>query len=79
MVLLIADNVGSGVHKIGSYGGMVHGHPGVGNSAYLNGPFSILTIMHDIDIDDYHEIQHRNYDNKRLNVVKKHNEPKKHR
>lgn len=70
---------GGGLHKIGSYGSVGNGHPGVGNAAYLNGPFSILTIMHDIDIDDYHEIQHRDYDNKRPNVVKKHADLKKHR
>ncbi|XP_037896455.1 uncharacterized protein LOC119641715 [Glossina fuscipes] len=63
----------SGLHKGHHHDGHHHG------TIYYNNPFSALTIMHDIDIDDYHEIQHRNYDNKHMDTVKKHFDMKKHR
>ncbi|XP_075161052.1 immunoglobulin domain-containing protein beaten path VII [Haematobia irritans] len=60
------------------------GHHNRGTSIY-NNPFSALTIMHDIDIDDY-EIQQQhhansNFDNKHHieTTVKKHFDVKKHR
>ncbi|KAI9577246.1 hypothetical protein GQX74_012955 [Glossina fuscipes] len=62
----------SGLHKGHHHDGHHHG------TIYYNNPFSALTIMHDIDIDDYHEIQHRNYDNKHMDTVKKHFDMKKH-
>ncbi|XP_013103892.2 uncharacterized protein LOC106084618 isoform X1 [Stomoxys calcitrans] len=59
------------------------GHHNRGASIF-NNPFSSLTIMHDIDIDDY-EIQQQhhgnsNFDNKHhMETVKKHFDVKKHR